>query len=109
MSLDEVNQDLAGRFAAANGLEIDCVALCGPAPHDGTVAILYDLDHLPPETLEKLKAGCSNGAVAVHSYSLSARQIRALRRRGVIVTRRLTGWVFARLRAAAAGRSVASR
>jgi hypothetical protein len=110
LSLDEVNQDLAGRLAAAVGMEIDALSLRDPAPNDGPDAVLYDLDYLPPDTLRALLADLTGRVpacpVAVHSYRLSGRQVRELRRRGVIVVRRLGAGVFARLRAAMAGRRV---
>jgi len=107
MSLDEVNQDLAGRFAAETGVQIDFIGLSGQAPREGTAAVICDLDHLPPGIVEKLESGWTEGTVVVHSYGLSVREIRAMRRRGVIVARRLTARLFARLPGAVGARRVA--
>ena len=108
LSLDEVNQDLAATLAAGAGVEVDALTFRDAAPAGQFDAALYDLDSLPPAyrraLLADLEAGRWVEPVAVHSYNLSARQARALRRRGVIVGRQLQSKLFARLLAAVAAR-----
>ena len=64
-------------------------------PPDGQFAVVpYDLDYLPPErreaVLSALRAAPVAGPTGVHSYNLTARTKRALRRHGVLVARRPT-------------------
>jgi hypothetical protein len=111
LTVDEVNQALAGKLAAAAGVQLEVVFprdAAGDGPFD---AVLYDLDSLPPIDRQALLAGLSArpagqwaGTAAVHSYQLSPRQARALRRQGVVVARRLQQATFARLRAAVSAR-----
>jgi hypothetical protein len=105
LSLDEVNRDLAMRLAAATGIWLELADLRDEAPHRGA-AMIFDLDSLPEDhrraILTALLAGRWVGPVAVHGYGLSHRQVRALRQRGVIVSRRLRPRTFVRLRAAMA-------
>jgi hypothetical protein len=104
LSLDEVNQDLAARSADEAGVELDALTFRDAAPAGQFDAVVYDLDSLPPAYRRALLADLGAGQlvepVAVHSYNLSAGQVRALRRRGVIVGRRLRSRLFDRLLAA---------
>jgi hypothetical protein len=108
LTLDEVNQDLAQRLAAAAGVRLEVLSLRDAAPAGQFEAVLYDLDFLPPDCREALLADLRAQRwiepVAVHSYQLSPRQIVALRRSGVIVARRLGRKVFDRLLAAVSAR-----
>jgi hypothetical protein len=108
LTLDEVNQDLAGRLAAAAGVRLDALSLRDAAPHDLFDAVVYDLDFLPPEechaVLARLRRGRPTTPVAIHSYRLSPRQKGVLRRRGVIVARRLSRALFVQLREAIVAR-----
>jgi hypothetical protein len=102
-SLDEVNRDLAARLAAAADVELESLALRdAPEPFD---AVLYDLDFLPADYRAGLLAARttarSGALIAVHAYNLTSGQRRRLRRRGVVVARRLSVALFARLAAAA--------
>jgi hypothetical protein len=111
LTVDQVNQDLAGKLAAAAGVKLEVVFprdAAGDGPFD---AVLYDLDSLPPPDRQALLAELSArpagqwaGTAAVHSYHLSPRQARALRRQGVVVARRLRPATFARLRDAVSAR-----
>jgi hypothetical protein len=102
LTLDVVNENLAARLAAAAGLSFRTLTLRDPVPDGRGDVVLYDLDFLPADYRERLladlKSGRWSGRVGVHSYSLTRRLARALRRRGVVVTRRLRGGLFRRLR-----------
>jgi hypothetical protein len=102
LTLDEVNLELARRLAARACLRLDELTFRDgdrTGPRDG---VLYDLDTLPEDyrgrLLAALAAGGRDGPVGVHGYALAPRQARALRRRGVVVARRLSRVLFARLR-----------
>ena len=101
LTLDEVNQELAGMLADAAGVELDATDFRDACPDRQFDAVLYDLDYLPNDRREALLAALTAGRmaepVAVHSYRLSVRQARALRQQGVIVARRLGPKLFARL------------
>jgi hypothetical protein len=107
-TIDEVNQDLAERLAAETGVHLDVLSFRDIFPAGLFDAVLYDLDFFPPDRrqvlLADLQAGRRTEPVAVHSYHLLARHALALRRQGVIVTRRLRPQVFNRLWAAVAAR-----
>jgi hypothetical protein len=104
LSMDEVNQDLAHRLAAAYDVELDVLTFRDAAPAGQFDAVLHDLDSLPADRraaiLANLEGGEVPGPVAVHSYNLRVSQIKALRNRGVLVTRQLNPQVFVRLRRA---------
>jgi hypothetical protein len=106
--MDEVNQDLATRLAAATGIRLDLVDLRDEAP-PREAAVMFDLDSLPlthrQPLLADLLGGRWVGPVAVHGYSFTEREKSVLRRRGVIVSRRLRPRTFVRLHAAIAARS----
>jgi hypothetical protein len=117
LTTDEVNASLAGKFAAACGLELFLVHPDGTAPVDGARAIVYDLDFLPERHAASLAAAASlprrSPALAVHGYNIDRGLARRLRAAGVVVARRLTSTLFERLhavlqqakRGAAAGRA----
>jgi hypothetical protein len=84
----------------------------GWCPKDGPPnrrfdAIIYDLDHWAFECGERARLLHALSTeplavpVAVHSYGLAAKQIRALRRNGVLVVRCLKPKLFERLEQAA--------
>jgi hypothetical protein len=102
LTLDEVNRDLARRLAAGAGLQLDELTPRGAGRDGHHGAALYDLDSLPADDrgrlLDALSSGWRDGPAAVHGYGLSGRQARALRRRGVLTTRRLSRGLFVRLR-----------
>src|SRR5438046_3085297 len=93
LSLNEVNQDLAQRLVAAVGGTLDVLSFRDAAPNGQFDAVIYDLDSLPADrqsaVLANLQAGPVSGPVAVHSYTLRGRQVRALREQGVLVSKRL--------------------
>jgi hypothetical protein len=101
---DEVNRDLAMRWANDDDSILDAFDLDATISDASFDAVVYDLDFLPverrTEVLQLLMARSSVGLAAVHSYNLKRRQVRTLRARGVIVARRLTNRLFARLRLA---------
>jgi hypothetical protein len=109
LTLDEVCQDLAQRLAGAHGVELDVLSFRDAAPNGQFDAVLHDLDSLPADRreaiLSDLLAGPAPGPVAVHSYNLRGSQIKALRTRGVLVTRRLNPQVFVLLRRAVENRA----
>ena len=99
LTLDEVNRDLAARYATVAEVQLELLELRDDlAPCD---AVLYDLDFLPPDYRDRLLAEKtivrSDAPIAVHGYNLTAGQRGKLRRRGVIVARRLCVALFARL------------
>jgi hypothetical protein len=102
---DEVNQALAGPLAAAAGLELDLRNVRDGLDHGDFDGVLYDLDFLPADfcarVLADLMARPPKSLAAVHGYNLTARQRRALWRRGVIVARRLRARLFRQLKEAA--------
>jgi len=99
---DEVNPDLARRWAQMCGCQVIPLSPHDPLPNGDFDAVIYDLDHLLPplrqQVLTTLLSGPLHGPVAVHSYNLRQRQADALRARGVMVRRRLEREIFARLR-----------
>jgi hypothetical protein len=114
LTTDEVNASLAGKFAAACGLELFLVHPNGTAPVDGARAVVYDLDFLPQSHAASLAAWASPGrspALAVHGYNIDEGLARRLRSAGVVVARRLTSTLFERLHAVLqqAKRGAASR
>jgi hypothetical protein len=112
LSLDEVNQALAERFAARRGASLDVLSFRDAAPAGQFDAVFYDLDSLPADRRRAILAELTTNKVAwpvaVHSYSLTRRQAGALRLQGVLVARRLGPGLFARLLQAARGEPVAT-
>jgi hypothetical protein len=107
-TIDEVNQSHAEALAIKAGVQLDVRTFRDPAALGSCEAVLYDLDFFPRDRrqalLADLRAGRYSAPVAVHSYHMSNRHVRALRRRGVIVVRHLRVKVFAALRVAVAAR-----
>jgi hypothetical protein len=98
---DEVNLREAHEIAGACA-----ITLCPLMPmtidvDDDFDALIYDLDHLPPENrqviLENLLGGALPEPIAVHSYHLEPSQVKGLRARGVLVFSRLGFELFWRL------------
>jgi len=102
LSTDEVNLDLARRWASTCGCEVVPLTPRDPRPNGEYDAAIYDLDFLPPmlrqRVLTDLSRGSWHGPVAVHSYNLGAQQVRDLHVRGVHVRRRLEREVLVLLR-----------
>src|SRR5262245_10808120 len=101
LSTDEVNRDLACRWADERHITIDLLDR-ERVPADGPLdAVLCDLDYLPAEwrqqILADLLAGVPSCPAAVHGYNLDEDQAEDLREHGVLVVRRLTESVFDRL------------
>ncbi len=109
LTTDEVNLHYAAQLAEARG---DTVHALTPreAPADGPCdAALYDWDFLPaPErqaVLRTLLTGFRNPPAAVHGCSLCGEHKAALRRKGVVVSRKLEPRVFRALAKEAARRA----
>jgi hypothetical protein len=102
LSTDEVNLDLARRWAKTCRCEVIALSPRDPLPDGGCEAAIYDLDFLPPtlrqQVLTNLFRGPQHCPVAVHSYNLDDQQVRDLRARGVFVRRRLERAILELLR-----------
>jgi hypothetical protein len=103
-TLDEVNGDLAARLGEEFAFGVAVSFPDGPVPGEGgAAALVIDLDHqgLDPAGRARLVGGLSTrplpGPVALHSYSLQAEEVEALRGNGVLVSRRLDSELFRRL------------
>jgi len=111
MTLDEVNQDLALEIADRCGENLATLASPAEAPPARCDAIIYDLDHLCAtdrrQILDELTYQPAKRLAAVHSYHLPPRQVRSLRRNGVIVQRRLQADWLARVIGTSTDRVVA--
>lgn len=109
LTLDEVNQDLADRLAARRNIELATLDLRDSDTTERFDGIVYDLDSLPVDDRDRLivtlTKGHVSGPIAVHSYNLTSRRKRTLRRRGVVVARRLSDGLIVRLRYAVRARS----
>jgi hypothetical protein len=104
LTTDEVNPDLARRWASSCGCDVIPLSPRDPLPRDDYDAAIYDLDHLPPELQQHVLAGLLKGRLhrptVVHGYNLRQRQANALRARGVFVRRRLERGILVQLRQA---------
>jgi hypothetical protein len=102
LTTDEVNPDLAGRWADTCGCEVIPLSPSDPLPDGDFDAAIFDLDFLLPPLRQKVLAILLSDPlhfpVAVHSYNLRRRQANALRARGVLVRRRLERRILMRLR-----------
>jgi hypothetical protein len=102
LTMDEVNPDLAGRWADTCGCEVIPLSPSDPLPDGNFDAAIFDLDYLLPPLRQKVLAILLSDPlhcpVAVHSYNLRQRQANALRARGVLVRRRLECGILMRLR-----------
>jgi hypothetical protein len=95
---DPVNEHAAREIADRLGASLDP---CGPRDelralrHDGAI---FDLDSWPADRREEMLYGLLFGGpscpAAVHSYNLNEDEARALRRRGVAVSRHLDRDLF---------------
>jgi hypothetical protein len=98
LSIDEVNLSLAEELGARFGVSVESLSPRDPAPTDRAVAVVYDLDSLPPVdrrlVLTALVKRKRRYPTAVHSYNLVPAQIEALRLNGIAVYRRLGPAVF---------------
>ena len=104
LTTDEVNQELALRWAAGQEAQLEVIWPRDEPPDGRFDAVIYDLDCLPPPLRQQLLTDLAGGGAlwpaAVHSYALEGEQIKALLGRGVIVRRRLKATLFRRLSAA---------
>ena len=102
LTTDEVNRNLARGLAAACGAALHPVTPRDDPPDGSIDAVLYDLDFLSvthrQEILAALKAGASPHVAGVHSYGLDENVVNALRKHHVVVSRRLDGKLFRKLR-----------
>jgi len=102
LSTDEVNLDLARRWARKCGCKVVPLGPRHPLPNGDHEAAIYDLDFLPPvlrqQVLSRLLRGPRDGPIAVHSYNLGEQQVADLRSRGIHVWRRLERAIFLLLR-----------
>ncbi len=100
-SIDEVNQSIAHQLAERCGVRLQCLSPKDPPPNGQYAAVVYDLDafSLPHrhQILTSLLSETSDAVVACHSYDLKSEEITALRRCGVVVTRRLGQCLFRKL------------
>jgi hypothetical protein len=98
---DGLNEATADVLAGHWGGEMLPLLLRDPPPDGQFDAVLYDLDYLPPERrqeiLAQLLAGPTHVPTGVHSFNLDEDQAEALRRQGVVVSRRLDRDLIRRL------------
>src|SRR5262249_36925950 len=93
LSTDEVNRDLADRWAEQRNISLEL--LDGePIPTDVPLdAVLCDLDHLPVRRPQEALAALLSATTclaALHGYNLDEEQTRELHDRGILVVERLT-------------------
>lgn len=104
LTLDEVNQHQALTFAGDLDVLLDIHGRPEALEEREYDAMIYDPASFPPSerhaNLMAILACPVKGPVAVHSYDFTAEQIRTLRKRGVLVSRRLRLELFVRLRSA---------
>lgn len=102
LTVDEVNSDLARRWATEFQCEIVPLSPCDPLPNGEYDATIYDLDYLAPSLIQRVLTNLLTGSLpspaVVHSYNLHPRQANGLQARGVFVRRRLERGVLALLR-----------
>jgi hypothetical protein len=93
MTTDEVNQTLAAKMAAECETDLYVRLPLDPPPDGQIDAELYDLDHPQKHRRGDIVAlilrSPSTRHIAVHGYDVSDEQVKALRRHGIIVGRRL--------------------
>src|SRR6266404_8434617 len=86
---DEVNEHLATEAAARYGATLCPLSPAEASTNEPYDAVLCDWDFLPrpqrQRILSQLIRNRCGYAVVVHSYHLNDKQVRSLRRRGVIV------------------------
>jgi pyruvate-formate lyase-activating enzyme len=93
---DEVNASTARKLAGQLGL--DLVVLDVRQTDPTAVRLICDLDHLPPDVKAGLLANARDSinlsTLAMHSYNLTAAEVRTLRTAGAEVARRLSAKLF---------------
>jgi hypothetical protein len=98
LTLDEVNENLATFMVEESGATLFPLRPRDPKPDSEFDAVLYDLDSLPPpyknELLSVLLSSPLLRPVGVHSYQLEDDEAAALRRCGLLVSRRIEPAVF---------------
>jgi hypothetical protein len=96
---DEVNAALARRMARKMSLELTVVTVKDIDQAGASDLLLFDLDHLPIEFKEELfqhvQRSDLGARIAVHSYHLSASEVRCLRKAGGLAARRLSAALLA--------------
>jgi hypothetical protein len=104
LTIDQVNERLAGDLADACGVSLQSLEPRDPSPDGKYDAVLYDLDSLPASMRDKLLADLlarpAPYQVAVHSYNLEEWQTETLRANGVAVYRRFEPEIIESLRPA---------
>jgi hypothetical protein len=102
LTVDEVNSDLARRWATEFQCEIVPLSPCDPLPIGEYDATIYDLDYLAPSLIQRVLTNLLTGSLprpaVVHSYNLRPRQANDLQARGVFVRQRLERGILALLR-----------
>ena len=95
LTMDEVNADLARRWADIINADVFPLGPRDPLPNGNYDAAIYDVDMLPECLRNKVLTMLISGPIlcpsAMHSYNVRKRDVQALRARGVIVQRRLGG------------------
>jgi hypothetical protein len=98
LTTDEVNERLATVMAARFGATVYPFSPADVLPNGDYDAVVCDWDFLPrpqrQKLLGQLMRNHSGQVVALHSYNLKGRQVRALRRGRVAVYRRLRPSIF---------------
>jgi hypothetical protein len=101
LTRDEVNQDLAARFAAEHDIELEIFAQFDALVERIFDAVLCDLDSFYADDREMnfgaLVIGSKHKPVALHSYNLDDQERRFLYQSGVLTARSLRGALFSRL------------
>ena len=102
LTVDEVNSDLAQRWASEFQCEIVPLSPCDPLGNCEYDATIYDLDYLDPSLIQRvltnLLTGTLHSPAVVHSYNLRPRQANDLQARGVLVRHRLERGILTLLR-----------
>jgi len=101
LTTDEVNEYVATELATRHGATLDQFSPSDTLPNREYDAVLCDWDFLPQpqrqSILRQLIRNHGRHAVALHSYNVKGKQVRARRRRRVSVYRRLRPSIFTRL------------
>src|SRR3954453_19469449 len=101
VSRGEAHEDLARRLTRARGLELAAFWPTDADPCGEFPIVIYDLDFLPADHRDRIvrrtPAGREPGVVGAPGYNLTRRKGAALRRNGVLVSRRLGARLLARV------------
>src|SRR5262245_54809815 len=101
LTTDEVNPDLAQRWARTCGCEVIPLTPRDPIPDGEFDAVIYDLDYLPQPIRQQVMTMLLNGPrtspAAVHSYNLRRWQTQALRALGIVVGRKLERGILVKI------------